>query len=220
MPVPLHHMKHLLSLSILLLATCAAFAQDVPPQTAPQPAPEPLPESFIRRGNIVALAPIQFTDDGLGFGIYYERFLDNDGFVSLNLPITYSGVRTVKDYDGNSIHAAMLYIVPGVKIYPTGHRSGKIKYAVGVSLPIGSGDHLSYAHLSSVGGIRTDKYYFLQNKFVFGMLVTNSINLFVAGHFYMGVDANVGYTYYFSRDGGRDRNNVMFQTGCRFGYRF
>ena len=86
--------------------------------------------------NSLAWAPIQFTENALGFSLSYERVLDKSGIVAFSMPIvatfnlnngTYynniTGTYTNGHQDG------MYYAMPGIKLYPTGC-NGRVRYGV------------------------------------------------------------------------------------------
>src|ERR1700733_10521046 len=90
------------------------------------------------RTNILSVSPLQFTENGPGVGISYERALDKRGLFAFYIPaiITFNVANTNRIYDYNSGNYntgktdAMSYTMPGIKFYPTGN-CGKIKYATG-----------------------------------------------------------------------------------------
>src|SRR4051812_37012238 len=77
--------------------------------------------------NILALAPIQFSENGVaGVGISYEHGLDKNSIVSFYVPVmavlNTNNNNNYNDYYGNRTTNTdpMFYVMPGIKIYPTG----------------------------------------------------------------------------------------------------
>ena len=164
--------------------------------------------------HILAAAPIQFTDNGVGFAFSYEQTLDKDGIVSFIVPV----VATFNpDYsDQNSNMDPMYYVMPGVKIYPTGSR-GKVRYAVGASVVVGAGEKRGYNLYSYTSSYMN---YQTTDRFLVGLMVTNSVNFRPTKHIYMGLDLGIGVTY-INKWGGRSQGmSGVASGGFKIGYAF
>ena len=168
--------------------------------------------------NIVAFAPIQFTEAGIaGFSFSYERALDKNGIVAFYVP-------AVIEFNPNSHTAAngvtvnntdqMSYLMPGMKIYPTGSY-GVTKYAIGPSLVIGAGHKTDY-----YDPYYQPSYYNKESKFVFGMIVNQSININPTPHLYIGSEFGLGFTYINSRESVNQGTGVLVNFNFKLGYRF
>ncbi len=177
--------------------------------------------------NVLAIAPIAATDQGVGFGLSYERTLDSRGMVSFSLPATFS-FNVYDEFDWASQNEAtltdyMMYFYPGVKIYPTG-AFGVVRYAVGPTLVIGVGEQ--YEHQISFD----DNYVYppptcvdrivAQNRFLIGAMVNNSLNINPTERLHLGLDFGLGMTYYNKRGNWHEATQALVQAAFKIGYRF
>src|ERR1035437_299617 len=92
--------------------------------------------------NILALSPLQFTENGIaGVSISYEHAIDNRSIVAFYIPaiVEFNLSNTQNTANTNNNSDPMFYIMPGIKIYPTGAFSPMTKYAIGPSLVIADG---------------------------------------------------------------------------------
>lgn len=166
--------------------------------------------------NLITVAPFQFTENGVGFSVSYERTLDQDGMISFYLPvITTFNLSNSGNYNSNvdNPNATMFYLMPGVKIYPTG--MGKIRYALGASAVVGVGDKKTDDY--NVGG-----YYqpILKSHFLVGMMVNNSLNVNPSEHLYIGLELGLGFTYIDKVNDVKQGANPLVQGAFKVGYRF
>ena len=179
------------------------------------------------RKQLIGFSPLQFTENGVGFSISYERVLDKDGIITFNIPFI-----TTFDLANNNNNAvynngveqktnqdAMVYLSPGLKFYPSGCY-GNVTYAIGPSLVIGAGQHTTYnsnydpVTYQYIGGSQT------QDKFILGIMITNSLNMNVTKKFYLGLDLGLGFTYINQLGGVTQPMNGIVQGGFKMGYRF
>ena len=171
--------------------------------------------------NVLALAPLQFTENGLGFSLSYERALDKRGIVAFYLPVmatfdlnngTYYNYTT--GVYQNAPTDMMVYAMPGIKVYPTGSQ-GFVKYAVGPSLVIASGQ--KSGEVGNYLGTSTEQ---TQTHFLLGMVINNSVNFNPSEHVYLGLELGLGFTY-LNRVGGLNQDtNGLVQGSFKIGYRF
>ena len=178
---------------------------------------------MIYKQNLLCLAPVQLTENGLGFGLSYERSLDKKGIVAFYIPVALTfNLNNGTYYDPNSgayqngKADAMFYAMPGVKVYPTGC-GGLVKYAIGPSVVIGDGTKSS-ANYDPYG---TGGYlYQTQTHTVLGMIVNNSLNINPTPHIYLGIEFGFGFTY-LNRIGGINQGTEgLVQGSFKIGYRF
>ena len=169
---------------------------------------------------ILALSPMYFTENGVGVAFSYEKGLDPGGIISFTLPVAATfNLNTSTETAAGKNEDAMVYVMPGIKFYPTSNR-GVIKYAVGPSLVLGGGQ-------KTTGG---DKYFLLYNyysepyvmhaKLMMGVMVDNSLNISPTEHLYMGVNFGFGFTYINRLDGTNFGTTGIVQGGFKLGYRF
>lgn len=176
--------------------------------------------------NLLSVAPVAITDQGVGFGLSYERSLDNRGMFSFYLPLAYS-FRVQEDYywaPGTYNQTEyMMYAYPGVKIYPTG-AFGKVRYGIGPSLVVGvgeqyddnyySGDPYIYPPQPGVTGPR------FVDRFVLGAIINNSLNINPTERLYLGMELGLGVTYLNKWGNWNGRTEPLAQAAFRIGYRF
>ncbi len=176
--------------------------------------------------NLIAVAPVAITDQGVGFGLSYERSLDNRGMFSFYLPLAYS-FRVQEDnyYWAPGVYNKteyMAYAYPGVKIYPTG-AFGKVRYGIGPSLVIGVGEQYDDNYYS------VDPYIYppqpamgpqYVSRFVLGAIINNSLNINATEHLYLGMELGLGVTYMNKWDNWNGRTQPLAQAAFRIGYRF
>ncbi len=164
-----------------------------------------------RKYKVLGLSPMQFTEIGVGFGLSYEHSIDKNGIVNYILPavLTFNSSTT---YQTDERHQdPMFYLMPGLKFYPKSCY-GKIKYAIGPSMVIGAGKQ------------RSDGYYWgtyqTYDKFLFGVMLNNSINFNPTDHIYLGVELGLGFTYLNRLNGVNNGVEGLSQGGLKIGYRF
>ena len=183
------------------------------------------PEEKIKyKHNVLAIAPLQFSENGLGFGLSYEHALDKKGIIAFYLPaaITFdlnNGTylnQTTGNYQ-NIPADAMVYAMPGIKVYPTGC-NGLVRYSIGPSLVIGDGQKSSQTYDPTGNGNATS--YITQSHLVLGMIVNNTLNINPSPHIFLGLEFGFGFTY-LNRIGGLNQGTEgLVQGGFKIGYRF
>ncbi|WP_345077348.1 hypothetical protein [Nemorincola caseinilytica] len=155
----------------------------------------------------LALSPFQYTENGVGVGLSYERALDHEGIISAYMPVIASfNVRNNNNnnyynYYGNYNRGTdyMFYAMPGVKFYPTG--MGKVKYALGPNAVVGYGRRSNYGYADpyyytySGTSIYYPPSYYTSNRFILGMMLNNSLNVNATPHLYIGAEMGFGFTY-------------------------
>jgi hypothetical protein len=182
--------------------------------------PEPI-KKLRYRPNVLAVAPLQISENGLGFGVSYERALDRKGIVAFYIPVigTYNlnGGTYYDPSTGTRVNAhqdAMYYVMPGIKLYPTGSY-GYVKYAVGPSVVLATGQKSSTTYDAFGNPI-----YSTQTHTLMGMVINNSLNINPNEHIYLGLEIGLGFTY-LNRVGGLNQDtNGIAQGGFKIGYRF
>lgn len=197
----------LLATSILVSGKLLAQSQETPVQQRP-----------LTNDNIIAVAPIQFTENGVGLSFSYEKGIDRGGIVAYNLPViaTFNLNNNVQQGEHQD---AMLYFSPGLKFYPTSSHGG-VKYAIGPSLVIGAGEKTTSTNVYNYATNSYDYSYNTQDKFILGIIVSNSVNINPTPHFYIGIDFGFGFTYINRVGGFNDGLNGIVQSGFKIGYRF
>jgi hypothetical protein len=173
--------------------------------------------------NILSLAPVQFSENGLGFSLGYERNLDPAaGIISFYFPViatynlnshTYLNTSTGTMQNGHT--DAMYYFMPGVKFYPSGSY-GRVKYSIGPSIVYATGEKSqeSYDPLNGMAVYRT------QTHTLIGMMLINSLNINPSEKLYLGLEFGLGFSYLNQLDGLNQNSNAIVQGGFKFGYRF
>ena len=172
--------------------------------------------------NVIALAPFQFSENGLGFGLSYERALDKNGVIAFYMPalMTWNlNSGTYVDNNGNRVNGnvdPMFYAMPGIKLYPTGSFC-PVKYSVGPSLVIASG---TKSQTISTGSYPYSSSYISQDHFILGMIINNSLNINPSPHIFLGLEVGMGFTYLNRLAGLNQDTQFLAQGGFKIGYRF
>jgi hypothetical protein len=177
----------------------------------------------VYRPNILSVTPIQFTENGLGFGLAYERAIDANGVISFYLPLalTYNlnngtYYNSAAGTNQNIHYDAMYYAMPGFKVYPTGG-FGFIRYAIGPSFVIGDGQKSTPVY-DPASGLTTG--YQIQDHLVLGVIINNSLNINPTPHIFVGLELGVGFTYLNQVAGLNQGTSGLVQGGFKVGYRF
>jgi hypothetical protein len=191
--------KLLSALLVLVMATGAATAQ----QNNYGP-------------NIIRIMPLTAFNGGVGLGASYERILDKDGKIGLNIPFSL-GFRNNGDYN-NDMNATFM-VNPGIKFYPGGQR--KVTYALGASLFASFGTNNGYRY-----DINQSYQYVNANTLQDGIMVNNYLQFNLSPKVNIGLELGVGPAYI---DQERDVTNhitynnglnVMGQFSFHIGFRF
>ena len=172
--------------------------------------------------NIVSVAPLQFTENGLGFGFSYEHALDPKGILSFYLPVAVTFDLNNGTYYNQAAGAyqngpqdAMFYAMPGIKVYPTG-AFGTVRYSLGPSLVIGTGQKSTQTY----DPYGTASSFVTQDHLVLGMIINNTLNINANAHISLGLELGFGFTY-LNRVGGLNQGTEgLVQGGFKIGYRF
>jgi hypothetical protein len=194
-----------------------------------RPAPMPTapmaqyPPQNIRRfrarygRNVLAIAPLQFTENGVGTSITYERTLDRAGVVSFYAPVvlTFDPKNDESSAGYKQSPAPMFYMMPGIKFYPTSNQ-GIVKYAIGPSLVYGVGRVYSDGAYTSINPDNSSTL----TRTVFGMILNNSVNINPTPHFFIGAELGMGASYINEINGYSRNIRFLVQTAFRLGYRF
>jgi len=170
--------------------------------------------------NIISLAPLAVTDQGVGFGLAYERSLDSKGMFSFYLPLAYSFRIQEDNYYGSQYYDRteyMFYAYPGIKVYPTG-AFGKVRYGIGPSLVIGTGSQYDDRYYSQPYPY-TGTMAFV-DRFILGTMINNSLNINPTNRLHLGLELGLGVTYV-NKIGGRNYGTQpLVQSAFKIGYRF
>jgi hypothetical protein len=169
--------------------------------------------------NILALAPVQITERGIGVSLSYERVLDPGSIVSFYMPVVFTFNDDEYHFQGDRYS---IQVMPGLKIYPTGSK-GIVRYSIGPSLYAAYGEKMFepfyygpyYSpYYGSYPGRR------LGDHFSMGMLVNNTLNINPTPHLYLGLELGLGVSYINRLDGINLGTEGLAQFGFKVGYRF
>lgn len=158
-------MKQLLSfVSLFLLFQSGALF------TATTQTPENSPKNTVS-GNIL------WNNAGLGYGIHYERLLENEKWV-LVCPLSFC-FGHIRDGNGRittqgkDLRPLMTFISPGIRFYPTSG-NGIVRYALGLNLPFGWGE--------GEGNTFTNGTNELVQRHISGIALSNGVSLMPVRH--------------------------------------
>lgn len=172
--------------------------------------------------NIIAVHPLQFTENGVaGVGVSYEHAFDPAGIVALYIPVVldFNTSTSNPGYYGNNGSATydpMFYVMPGIKIYPTGS-FGVAKYAIGPNLVVADGRKTSGFYDPYYGG---PWYNSDLDHFVLGMMINQSLNINPTPRLYLGTELGMGFSYLNEIGGNNQPTEFLVQFNFKIGYRF
>jgi len=175
------------------------------------------------QSNIISVMPIVFTENGLGFGGSYERFVSKKEVISFYMPVTatfdVANSNRIYNYNTGNYSTgkadAMYYAMPGIKCYPGGCRR-KINYAVGLSLEVGTGQKSS--DLTDLHGLNVTEN--VQSHFIAGGLLQNSVNMNAGKNLYIGIELGLGSSLINNVGNVTQGNEFLIQGSFKAGYRF
>lgn len=159
-----------------------------------------------------------FAYGGVGLGIGYERLLDDEGKLGLNLPV-YMGLTNSSDGSMNVTTNTTFMFNPGVKFYPMGQR--RVTYGIGASLFGSVGNRDEYVYFNNGARRLVNK-----NEVRAGMLVNNSVQFNIGKKFNLGLDLGLGPSYLNHSNnrttGERYSDGIEFMAsfGFHLGFRF
>jgi hypothetical protein len=176
-------------------------------------------KSAPKNQNIVAFAPIAFTENGYGFSFSYERTLDKRGWVSFYVPAyyTFTSSTTSDPVTGAQVshgfQNAMFYVMPGIKFYTNLNGPTRIKHSVALNMvaALGTSNNNTDINYNSSPS---------QSRTLFGALASYGGNMFPTNHLYLGWDGGMGMSYINNYDGLSHGVGFLLQLSLRCGYRF
>lgn len=183
--------------------------------------------------NIIAIAPLWMTNtSAVGVGVSYERLFGKDAFVSFVLPVAYNFLnRSSYSFSSDNRRSSMLWFYPGTKVYLGSRNDGKVRYGLGVAIPIGTG-FVSEDRMVFDPNTQTNTYTSLKNDiFLMGIMVNNSLNIQATDKLYLGLEFGLGIPYFVNVDKNYNPSQTYVSTpyedgnpivnfNFRFGYRF
>jgi hypothetical protein len=179
-------------------------------------------EAFGR--SMLNFSPFKALDSGPGIGASYEILVDKRQLIGVILPVSIIFPDSYGiGYGSRSGGKSLVYLSPGVKIYPFGQR--RVTYAVGPNLFTGFGQIRSYETTydpvtnNYTSGERT------MNNFRLGVLVNNYINFQITQHFQITLNGGLGSRYVNRKDFGgstinRENIRVTGEFNFNLGFRF
>ncbi len=217
------NMKAVLAVALVLLTSAGAWAQTEDNDDVAQSSNKPKSKDWSKVGTI-AIAPVQFSEQGVGVGLGYEHALEQKGIISVCLH-SFAVMNMQSDNYGGKNGEMQFSIMPGFKFYPTG--MGKVKYAVGASyIARFSKEHMAYGPTSVYDngtGIWSNPTvtYGYENRFLMGAIINNSLNFQMKEHLYAGLELGIGlsfseWTDHVNWGGGQ----MLMQGSFKIGYTF
>jgi hypothetical protein len=172
----------------------------------------------------IYMAPIQISEQGLGFSIGYEAKIGNSDLITWTLPLiaTFNPDNSGLDNSVSYRQDPMFYVMPGIRVYPTGSK-GIVKSAIGPSLIAGWGQQTEYNYYMPYG----PTYYpnsavgttVTKDKFVFGAMLNYSLIITPTAHLCLGLDLGLGFSYLNMLDNVHTGTSTLFQSGFKLGYK-
>ncbi|MCD6011272.1 MAG: hypothetical protein K0Q79_1134 [Flavipsychrobacter sp.] len=188
--------------------------------------------------NIFTLVPGAYTSIPFtgtmgdpGLGACYERLLDNEGHFGFTLPFLYNFSQnrsfnsnryyyyshSLPQYSGPNNYSSFMFM-PGFRFYPAGIER-RARYAVGMSFFAMFGTEPYGVYDPAYSGTGGEWRYIM-----YGAMISNSINVNVTRHFFMGLEVNFGVPFTDNRrkddlsgdDIGAPIAQFILKTGVRF----
>ena len=216
-----------------------------PSATVDEPRPRK-PDTTHEGRNIFAITPMSFTSalngtiNDPGAGIGYERLFGHDGHFGLNMPlmIAFSPPKDFTNqsylsYSGTQQYTAV-YFMPGVKIYPE-PEDEDVRFSAGASFFCIFGGEPEVRYLNNSNPIynpstgtytypnETGTYHYA----MYGLMVSNSVNITVVNHLYISADISTGFPLSDNRKipgttsgAALVPDDQFVQIGFKFGYRY
>jgi len=180
--------------------------------------------AMVRCKNYAYLSPLQFSENGFGLSLSYERNLDKSGIFRFYLPVitTFNVANNVyTDLKGNTVvrEDPMFYVMPGFKVRVFEQYNNSV--FLGTSMVFAEGNKTQTIDSTSNGGYQTTKYAVgTQNKFLFGMIGHASAEVYLKPKIYFMAEIGLGWTYIYSLNNVPQNNSGLFELGFKIGYRY
>ena len=181
-------------------------------------------DSAMKYRNFIYMAPIQFTENGFGVSLAYERSLDKSGLFRFYLPVmaTFNVANNAyTDASGNNVlrEDPTFYAMPGIKVRAYNQWGNSI--FLGTSMVFAEGQKT----LDSVGynnnnGGTTNYAKATQNKFMFGMMAHASAEVLIKPRIYFAAEVGFGWTYIYAVNNLPQNNSGLLDIGFMIGYRY
>lgn len=234
-------------ISLMLLSAAMMFASVAHAKDDENILPKKRRNLMSPMKSVWAFSFLHVTEDNVGLGLSYERFLDDKGIVSLYLPISYAlPNQPIEPYNSsyNYYYGSGYYVnnlqetytrgkgsfnfYPGIKIYP-GNARKRVSYALGTSLAFSAGTVEQVTRNFKVDTVVQSGYtqYYRTFKdqsstnlssFKMGVLVTNFLNIRATEHFNLNVEFGLGFSYINQLDGKDQGITSLTQFGVKLGY--
>jgi len=174
------------------------------------------------RNNVLYLAPVQFSENGPGFGVGYARFINHEKNIAVNIDgaVTFNTANTNRIYNYNTGFYntgnpdAMCYLLPGIKFFPFGSK-GLFTYAFGLSGDMGSGVKSSGYY--DLNGLNLAER--VQKNFLVGGLIENYLQYNYSRRTCLEAKLSVGSSLLNRVGGANTGNEFLIEGGIKIGYR-
>ncbi len=164
--------------------------------------------------HIFAFSPFQFTENGVGIAVNFEKALDKEGLFAFYFPIiTTFNLSNNQNVGSNT--DPMFYIMPGIKYYPYGS-FGKSQYAIGPSLVLAGGQKTTTIYDGYNSVLSRNVY----THTIFGIILNNSLNMNATDKIYVGLDFGFGFCYINSIGSDNKGMSGLVQGGFKMGFRY
>jgi hypothetical protein len=174
------------------------------------------------RPGVLFVAPIQFTENGPGTAVAYERAINTKKNIAVNISgiATFNIANTNKIYNYNTGYYntgnpdAMYYLLPGIQFYPSG--SGhRFNYSLGPSAVIAGGQKSSGYY--NYNGLNLAEL--VQKHFMTGLLLQNYLHYNYTPHVCLSLEAAVGSTLLNKIGGNTAAQEFLVQGAAKIGFR-
>ena len=175
--------------------------------------------------NVIGINTLETTNNHIGIGVYYERFVAKNGKLSVVLPLSIGWeMGTIAKTTGalSLEPRTALFINPGIKFYPMGN-SKFFTYSVGLSGFAHGGESTQiYGQVEVPSNGKGYDYHFQ----VAGILLNNYLNFKISKSLSFGLEVGFGPTFINNykvknepllvKGGAMVYQNLAFQVAYRF----
>ena len=177
-----------------------------------------------RRRNIIAVAPVQVTENGMGLSISYERVLNKKGWISFYCPVAMCYLSAMpfevlaNSLSSTDLNYPMYSIRPGLKFYTNMKGSSKLKWAINPCLLLGYCDKSYYNFFYD--RYNSTSYDENKSRELAGFMLNIGRNAPMGQHLNLGFDFGLGINFKEQPENGVTSPTPLFQASFRVGYAF
>jgi hypothetical protein len=170
--------------------------------------------------HLLTFSMFQFTENGVGFGLGYEKILEKRGYFAFTLPFVSVFNLSSQDQVNHGYSDPMFYIMPGFKYY-TNSCFGNSSFAFGPNFVLAAGSKTrSTTNYSSTYPYVSSTTYNVTDHDLFGIIFNCSGNFNAGGRIVLGLEFGAGFNYINEIGGVNQGLSGLVQGGFKMGFRY